>query len=72
MPANDSAVMISLDEMQDESVPLYGARSEIQDLLLKELENTKSYDVIVGRPNTSAAVKERIALVRKLFKKAIQ
>jgi hypothetical protein len=66
------AVMVSLDSMREHSQALYRARSDVQRLLADALTDEKTYEVIVGRPNTAAAIKDRITLVGKLFKKAIQ
>jgi hypothetical protein len=66
------AQMVSLDQMRSHVAELYAARATVQSLLADSLADQKSYDIIVGRPNTATAVKERISLIRKILEKAIR
>ena len=62
------AVMVALDKLQAHHETLVTRREQIINLLNDALANYKTYDVIVGRPNTSAAIKQRIELVTSLMR----
>jgi hypothetical protein len=64
------AVMVSVHQLRDHGQALRDARHNVVNALNKELEDESSYEVIVGRPNTAAAVKKRIALVHGILKGA--
>ena len=62
------ALMVSIDRLKNRADELFRARQQIRAVLNKELEDENSYEVVVGRPNTAKAVKERIAIVYKNLK----
>ncbi|HUT57454.1 MAG TPA: DUF262 domain-containing protein [Phycisphaerae bacterium] len=65
------AVMVSIDKLREHKEALVDAREDIAKVLQAQLEKEASYEVIVGRPNTAASVKERIALVHRILKGAV-
>lgn len=62
------ALMVSIDRLKSRANELIRARQQIRTALHEVLEDENSYDVVVGRPNTAKAVKERIALVYQILK----
>lgn len=63
------AVMVSLDGLIPHKKALIEARSSISKALAQQLKNKKSYEIIVGKPNTAKAVKQRIKIVSTLLKR---
>jgi len=64
------AVMIALDMLNSQWPALLKARGKIKTALRAELRGESSYEIIVGKPNTANAIKERINLIHNLLKKA--
>jgi hypothetical protein len=65
------AVMVTLDEMKADSERLIAAKSKILQAMTSTYQDEKNYDIIVGKPNTANAIKDRIDLVRKVIKGCI-
>lgn len=61
------ALMVSIDRLKSRAPELVRARQQIRTALRDELEDEDSHDVLVGRPNTATAVKERIRLVHRIL-----
>jgi hypothetical protein len=70
MPLYD-AVMVSVDRLWNDRSALRHQRKTIASSLRKQLSKPHAYELVVGRPNTSKAIKDRIALVERLMKKEL-
>lgn len=66
------AVMVGLDQMQAHAAALRKARQSIQDSLIDKLQDEDAYELVIGRPNTATAIKDRLTLVRRILEKAIR
>lgn len=62
------AVMVATEELVKDENKLIANKHKILDSLLKAMEEQEVYEIIVGRPNTAKAIKERISIVSKLMK----
>jgi hypothetical protein len=62
-------VMVGVDSLIKHKKTLIENRAEIASALNAALENEKTYEIIVGKPNTATAVKERISIIAKLLKR---
>ncbi len=65
------AVMVSLDRLSAEARALIEAREAIQARLHDAIQDDGNYEIIVGKPNTAKAVKQRINLVYSLIKDSL-
>lgn len=63
------AVMVAIEGLADHERKMIAHRGKIRKALLEEAEKKDVYEIIVGRPNTAKAVKDRISIVYKLLKK---
>ena len=61
------AVMSALDRLKDHSEDLVAARKEIREELDNSLKDEDTYTVIVGRPNTANAIKERLSIIHDIL-----
>ncbi len=62
------AVMVALDDLWSQANELKSARAEINKSLDQALLPTNaSYEILVGRPNTAQAIKDRIDKVKELI-----
>jgi hypothetical protein len=67
------AEMIAVHRLFDQRDLLLEKRKKIiQGIYLLTRENTESYEVVVGRPNTAMAIRKRIDLVEKALRDAIK
>ena len=62
------AVMVAIDRLADHETKLIANRRKIRKALLEQTDKEDIYEVIVGRPNTANAVKNRITIVHDLLK----
>lgn len=66
------AVMVALDHTSDADIAsLLRKKTAVQKALATDIRNEKHYEVLVGSPNTSKAVKARIALMHRIYRKSI-
>jgi hypothetical protein len=65
------AIMIAIDRLWDERKTLVRKRAVLRKRLDTILARAKTYDIVVGRPNTANAVRARINLVEKAFRASI-
>ena len=65
------AVMVALDDLKSETERLIAARGKIQNAMTAAYQNERNYDIIIGKPNTANAIKDRIDLVRKVIRDCI-
>lgn len=65
------AVMVALDRLRDDHSKLVKARTKITRKLESELRDEDTYELVVGKPNTAAAIKDRIELVTQWMKKCV-
>jgi len=63
-------VMVALDRLWDKRKFLKAARSKVSRAVHGLLKRPKAYEVIVGRPNTANAVKNRMDLLAKTIESA--
>jgi Protein of unknown function DUF262 len=63
------AVMVAIDRLADHERRLIPNAKKIRGALLKQMEKEDVYAIIVGRPNTAKAVKDRISIVHDLLKR---
>lgn len=62
-------VMVALDFLKPHSGKLIAQKIAIERDLNDVLANKKTYEIIVGKPNTATAVKERISIITKILKR---
>ena len=65
------AVMVALDTLHAHHERLVVRRMKISSSMNAAVSDEKSYDVMVGKPNTAAAIKERIERVTSLMKQQL-
>lgn len=63
------AVMIAADVHRDHSSKLIARKEKVIAALNKQKKIPEKYDVIVGKKNTAAAIKERITIILEIFSK---
>jgi hypothetical protein len=63
------AVMVAVDSLILEKKQLIANRKKISEALIKELKKEDVYEIIVGRPNTAKAIKDRISIITKLLER---
>jgi len=63
--------MVSVDALKHHAEQLILKRIEISAELATALAKPEIYEIIVGRPNTAKAIKERISIVNQLMRKFI-
>lgn len=63
------AVMVALDRLKDDHSKLIKSRTKITKKLETALQDEDTYELVVGKPNTAAAIKARIDLVTQWMKK---
>ncbi|MFN8343067.1 MAG: DUF262 domain-containing protein [Cyclobacteriaceae bacterium] len=61
------AVMIAVDRLYENKDELIKHKKRIQSELLKRFENKDTFDLIVGRPGTSTAIKERADFIERIL-----
>ncbi len=64
------AVMVALHLEADRGNAVLDARIEIRARLSADLEKRRAYEILIGRPNTAAAIVARIDRVRKIIRSA--
>ncbi len=62
------AVMVAVEGLADHERKMIAHRGKIRKALLEQTKKEDVYEIIVGRPNTAKAVKDRISIVYKLLK----
>ncbi len=65
------AIMVAVDSQILHTSKLLASKNKIKTDLASELKNEDSYAIIVGRPNTSQAIKDRISLMQKILQNYI-
>lgn len=65
------AVMVAVDSLIDRKARLVANREKISVGLIKQLQREAVYEIVVGRPNTAKAIKQRISILTKLLKRHI-
>jgi hypothetical protein len=65
------ALMVAVDRLWDDRDSLQQKRRLLRKQLNKLLANSRTYDLIVGKPNTAFAVKARIRAVERAFRSAL-
>jgi hypothetical protein len=63
------AVMVSIDSSIANRKSLIKHRKAISGDLVRELKYKRTYEIVVGKPNTAKAVKQRIGILSKLLKR---
>jgi hypothetical protein len=61
------AVMVSMDRLWDRREELVSARETVRREFPSLFEDVGAYQIIVGKPNTADAVKDRIKIVTEFF-----
>lgn len=62
-------VMVAVDSLMAKSATLTENKAKIAKALQEELKNEKTYEIVVGKPNTATAIKERIAIITGILKR---
>jgi Protein of unknown function DUF262 len=62
-------VMVAVDSLVANRATLIENRAKIAKALQNELKNEKAYEIVVGKPNTATAIKERIAIITAILKR---
>ena len=65
------ALMIGIDRAWNDCAKLVRRRNAIKTKLGTTLRNEKTYELIIGRPNTAKAVTRRIQLIERMFRNVI-
>ncbi len=65
------AVMVAVDVLKKNAEALVKNRSVIASELTAALQNEDIYEIIVGRPNTANAIKNRISILHELMAKHV-
>lgn len=60
------ALMVAVDRLSDRTDVLLAAKDRIADAINVVLEDSNTYAVVVGRPNTADAIKSRIKLITEI------
>lgn len=68
VPLYDS-VMVAIERLRSSATQLIKAKRNILAAFEKAFADEKTYEIIVGKPNTADAVKERLALIYNILKK---
>lgn len=66
MPLFD-AVMVAMDELAQCEKKLIANKHKVLEGLLNVMEDEDVYEIIVGRPNTARAIKQRVSIVASLL-----
>lgn len=61
------AVMVAIDGLSSKATALVGNKYKLTKALQESLKNENTYEIVVGRPNTAKAVKDRIAIVTEIL-----
>jgi Protein of unknown function DUF262 len=64
------AVMVATDRLRSQAQNLINNQTKIRGAFEAETRKPKVYEIIVGKPNTANAVKERITIVYNLLRRA--
>jgi hypothetical protein len=65
-------IMVALDRLWAQRHELVDARIDLAERLEKLLRQRKTYEIMIGKPNTANAVRARIAMIEKSFRLAIR
>jgi hypothetical protein len=65
------AVMVAVDTLKDDDQKLIRHRAQIARTLTRRLKNKRVYEIVVGKPNTASAVKERIKILVAVLKSCV-
>jgi hypothetical protein len=65
------AVMVGIDALGEQKQKLVKHRQKISRELATRLQNRRTYEIVVGKPNTAAAVKSRIKIVSNLLRRHV-
>ncbi len=61
------AVMVSVEKLMAQRSKLINNRTKVLEALSNAMNMPDVYEIIVGRPNTAKAIKNRISIVHKLM-----
>jgi len=64
-------IMVALDRMNDDHDSLIEYRKDIVKEINDELKDEGQYEIVVGRPNTAQAIKDRIEFFEAIFEQYI-
>jgi hypothetical protein len=65
------ALMIAMDRLWGDRALMKKKKGALHVRLRRLLESPKTYELVVGRPNTADAVKKRIRLVERAFRSVV-
>lgn len=63
------AVMVALDNLGDKRAKLIANKGKIRKAIQDELKNLKTYEIVVGKPNTANAIKDRLSIIAGVLKR---
>ena len=66
------ATMIALDRLKGNDEALLRAGAKAKKILLKKLEDTHCYEIVIGKTGTAKAMQERIDLLTEVLKEAAE
>ena len=61
------AVMVSVDSLRASAANLVANKSKIRRALQEKLADQDTYNIVIGKPNTAGAIKDRIAIVSQIL-----
>jgi hypothetical protein len=64
-------VMVAIDRLWDKRAKLIQSRARVIEKLARLLKAPKSFEIIIGKPNTATAVLMRMELITKALKRAL-
>jgi hypothetical protein len=62
------AVMIAIDSMISKRDKLIKNKTKIRKAIQEKLKNQGTYEIVVGKPNTAASIKDRISIITSTLK----
>lgn len=63
------AIMVSLEQLGPRKERLIARKKEVVTALFEAMKDERVYEIIVGRPNTAKAIKDRISILHQLLRR---
>jgi hypothetical protein len=64
------AVMVAVDRLYEQKKRVIAKKGAVQSAIAKLFDDEDAYGIIVGRPNTAKAIRDRIDLIESTVKSA--
>ncbi len=63
------ALMVSIEELKEHERKLISNRAKIRAALHEALRDRQVYEIVIGKPNSATAVKNRLTIIRRLLER---